>query len=119
MIIIALTYNDLACNLFEAVDLERAKTFAEKSINFNQHYDSLSTYYGEALGTYAAILSKLGDKKGAIFNQRKAVYFKNNIFPDVNQQLIQYLIDDNQFEEARAKAEEFIIDIFPIKECKI
>ena len=110
LIIIALTYNDLAWNLFEAVDLERAKTFAEKSINFHQQYDSLSTYYGEALGTYAAILSKLGDKKGAIFNQKRAVYLKNSIFPDVNQELIQYLIDDNQFEEAQAKAEEFIID---------
>jgi peroxiredoxin len=109
-IMVADKFNDVAWSISKTnKDLEQAKIIIEKSIIAHKNYDSLSTFYGNALDTYAGILSKLGDKKGAIINQKKAVYLKNNIFPDVNQQLIQYLIDDKQFKEARSKAEEFMI----------
>lgn len=110
IIICATSSNDMAANLIEAKDIKQAKIFAEKSIFFHKQYDSLSIYYGMALETYAKVLSKSGDKKGAIVYQDKAVYLRNNIFPNVNQQLIQYLIEDNQFEKAKTKAEEFIVD---------
>ena len=109
-IIAATSCNDIASNLLSANEIQRAKSFAEKSIYFHKEYDSLSIYYGMASDTYAAVLSKLGNKKGAILNQRRAVYLRNNIFPTVNQKLVQYLIDDKQFDEAFAKAGEFIID---------
>lgn len=110
-IMVADKFNDVAWNISKTnKDLEQAKIIIEKSIIAHKNYDSLSTLYGNALDTYAGILSKLGDKKGAILNQKKAVHLKNNIFQDVNQQLIQYLIDDNQFKEAVIMSEEFIKD---------
>lgn len=110
IIICATSCNSMAENLLSIKDNNQAKVFAEKSIFFHKQYDSLSIYHGIALETYAKVLSKLGDKKGAILYQDKAVYLRNNIFPNVNQQLIQYLIEDNQFDKAKIKAEEFIIN---------
>ncbi len=104
-------FNDIAWSLSKSnKDLRQARVIIEKSIIAHKLYDSLSTFYGDALGTYAAILSKLGDKKGAILNQRKTVYLKNGVFPNVNQQLIQYLVDDYQFKEAKTISEGFIND---------
>jgi thiol-disulfide isomerase/thioredoxin len=109
-IIAATSCNNMASNLLNSNEIQRAKFFAEKSITFHKQYDSLSIYHGIASETYANILYKLRDKKGAILNQSKAVYLRNNIFPNVNQKLIEYLIDDKQFDEAFAKAGEFIIN---------
>jgi thiol-disulfide isomerase/thioredoxin len=109
-IIAATSCNDMARNLFNANEIQRAKFFAEKSIYFHKNYDSLSIYHGIASETYATILHKLGDEKGAILNQSKAVYLRNSIFPNVNQKLVQYLIDDKQFDKAFTVAGEFIID---------
>lgn len=94
----------------ENKDLKQAKVIIEKSILSYKHYDTLSTFYGNTLDTYAAILFKLGDKKSAITNQKKAVYLKNYSYPELNQRLIQYLIEDNQFHEVRIMSEEFIKD---------
>ena len=56
-------FNDIAWSLSKSnKDLRQARVIIEKSIIAHKLYDSLSTFYGDALGTYAAILSKLGDK---------------------------------------------------------
>ncbi len=103
--------NEVAWGMSEAnKDLKQAKIIIEKSILWHQRYDSLSTFYGNALDTYAGILFKLGDRKNAAINQKKAVNLKNYIYPDINQRLIQYLIADNQLQEARIMSEEFIKD---------
>ncbi|MEA5260812.1 TlpA disulfide reductase family protein [Arcicella aquatica] len=103
--------NEVASGISEEnKDLRQAKIIIEKSILSHQSYDTLSTFYGDALNTYAEILFKLGDKKSAIINQKKAIYLKNYIFTDLNKRLIQYLIADGQFQEARTLSEEYIKD---------
>ncbi len=91
-------------------NIELAKLVSEKSIEAHLKHDSLSIHYGNALDTYAAILFKLGDKERALTNQKKAVNLMNYGNVGKNQKLVEYLMANGQFEEAKQKAKEFLVE---------
>ncbi len=109
--ILSQKYNTMARNMFIAnKNLERAKGYVERSLAAHMQKDSLSDQYGETLDTYAAILSKLGNKQGALVNQRKAVVLTNTTNVGINEKLLGYLMDNKLYDEAKQRAEEFIAD---------
>ncbi len=91
-------------------NLDLAKLVTEKSIEAHLKHDTLSTIYGNTLDTYATILFKLGKKEQALATQRKAVNLMNYTIVGKNQKLIEYLIANRQFEEAKLKAKEFLVE---------
>jgi thiol-disulfide isomerase/thioredoxin len=101
--------NEVAWRLYsKKKNLNLAKSISEKSIEAHLKYDTLSTSYGNALDTYAAILFALGEKEKALANQRKAVNLMNYSNISKNQNFLDYLIANKHFEEAKLKAKEFM-----------
>jgi thiol-disulfide isomerase/thioredoxin len=100
--------NEVAWRLYsKKKNLILAKFISEKSIESHSKYDTLTTSYGNALDTYASILFELGDKEKALANQRDAVNLMNYSNISKNQNLLEYLIANKYFEEAKLKAQEF------------
>ncbi len=91
-------------------NLDLAKLVAEKSIEAHLKHDSLSTTYGNSLDTYAKILFKLGAKEKALTTQRKAVNLMTYTNVGKNQKLVEYLIANGHFDEAKRKAKEFLVE---------
>ena len=89
-------------------NLNLAKLVSEESIKAQLRHDSLSTTYGNTLDTYADILFKFNEKEKALITQRKAVNLMNYANVGKNQKLVEYLIANKQFEEAKQKAKEFL-----------
>lgn len=101
--------NQVAWQLYrKKKNLHLAKFISEKSIEAHSKYDTLTTAYGNTLDTYAAILFELGDKEKALVNQRNAVNLINYSNVSKNQNLLEYLIANKHFEEAKQKAQIFM-----------
>ena len=60
------------------------------------------------LDTYAYILNKLGDTQGAVDNEIKSAELFNWENLGANENVVQYLVNNKQFEDALSKSEDFI-----------
>ena len=107
---IASKFNKIANTFIYQNDLNTAKIFAEKSINFHILFDSLSPAYGNSLDTFAEILFKKGDTKKALLIQSKAMPLMNYRNVSKNQKYVEYLMFEKQFKEVKKVAETFIAE---------
>lgn len=71
--------------------------------------ESCNMKQGNYYDTYAYIFNKMGDKKTAAEQQKKAVELTLSQNTYINEQLVKYLIESNQPKEALIRAEKFKI----------
>lgn len=118
---LAREYNEIAWKMAtKDKDMDLAKKYSEKSLlNVDKMMEVKKPETtriiflrnkANYLDTYAYILNKLGDTQGAVDNEVKSAELFNWENLGANENVVQYLVNNKQFEDALSKSENFIKD---------
>ncbi len=118
---LAREYNEIAWKMAtKDKDIDLAKKYSEKSLlNVDKMMEVKKPETtriiflrnkANYLDTYAYILNKLGDTQGAVDNEVKSAELFNWENLGANENVVQYLVNNKQFEDALSKSENFIKD---------
>lgn len=114
-------YNEIAWKMAtNDKNLDKAKGYSEQSLlNIEKMMEvtmpettkkMVINNKANYLDTYAYILNKLGDSQAAVDNEIKSAELFNWENLGANENVVQYLVNNRQFEDALSKSESFIKD---------